>query len=172
MWRLSGLLLGALFLCGSAVWWARVEGAGTESADAVELAPVRLPAVTAPAAKATPLPAGPPSQGPILYDPVVVSSCNLVPLQEQDVSSQIDAEFRDVLVDLGSQVKSGEVLGRLDDRQLRPQVDLLQIKATSRAAELIAKAQHDEAAQRVQYALKANKSGLRSVSELEYQTYF
>jgi WD40 repeat protein/biotin carboxyl carrier protein len=105
------------------------------------------------------------------YDPLVIAPCNLVPISEQDVSSQVDGIFEEVSADLGKQVRKGEVLGRLDDRQLRAQVELLQIRASSVAAERIAKAQFDEADSKVQYALKANESGLKSVPELEYKTY-
>ena len=59
----------------------------------------------------------------------------------------------------------------MDDRQLRTQVELLKIKASSRAAEMIAKAMYDEANAKVKYAVDANKSGLKAVSDLEYQTY-
>lgn len=105
------------------------------------------------------------------YDPVVVTACNLAPILEQDVSSQVDGVFQEIRTDLGHKVNPGDLLGRLDDRQLLAQVELLQIRAASVATERIAKAQHDEADSKVRYALKANESGIRSVPELEFKTY-
>jgi WD40 repeat protein/biotin carboxyl carrier protein len=106
-----------------------------------------------------------------LHDPVVVTPCNLFPAAEQDVSSQVEGVLRSLDVELGRRVADGDVLGRLDDRQVRPQVELLQIKAASRSAERIAKALYDEADAKVKYAEAANKSGLQAVPELEHQTY-
>jgi WD40 repeat protein len=105
------------------------------------------------------------------FDPLDIAPCNLTPIFEQDVSSQVDGIFDDILVDVGHQVRKGDLLGRLDDRQLRAQVDLLAIRAASEAAERIAKAQFDEADAKVEYARKANESGLRTVPELEAKTY-
>lgn len=109
--------------------------------------------------------------GRALYDPIVLAPCNLVPVLEQEISSQADGVFQDVLVDLGRTVSEGSVLARLDDRQLRLHVELLRVKATSEAAERIAKTQHDEADSKVAYAKKANASGLQPVPELELKTY-
>ena len=106
-----------------------------------------------------------------LFDAIQVSPCNVTPILEQEVSSQIDGVFQEIVVELGHKVKAGDLLGRLDGRQLRAQVQLLEIKANSDAAEKIARAQHDEADTRVQYAVRANESGLRSVPELEYKGY-
>src|ERR1700689_5293949 len=47
------------------------------------------------------------------YDPLVIGPCNLSPIFEQDVSSQVDGLLDDIYVDLGRQVRKGEVLGRL-----------------------------------------------------------
>jgi WD40 repeat protein len=105
------------------------------------------------------------------FDPLEIGPCNLTPHSEQDVSSQVDGIFDDVLVDVGHQVRKGDVLGRLDDRQLRAQVELLAIRAASEAVERIAKAQYDEADAKVQYVQKANETGLRTVPELEAKTY-
>jgi WD40 repeat protein/biotin carboxyl carrier protein len=106
-----------------------------------------------------------------MHDPIMVGPCSVRAVKEQDVSSQVDGVFREVIVDLGRHVAVNEVLGRLDDSQLRPQVEQLRIKATSRSMELIAKAQYDEADSKVKYAVKANQNGLQSVSDLEYHTY-
>lgn len=111
------------------------------------------------------------SQASPLYDPVVVGPCNLLPLQEQEISSQLDGLLSELRVDLGHQVAAGDLLARLDDRQLRPQVELLKIRAASLTAERIARAQHDEAESKVAYALKANESGMQSVPPLEYKMY-
>jgi WD40 repeat protein/biotin carboxyl carrier protein len=106
-----------------------------------------------------------------LFDPLEVAPCNLTPIFEQDVSSQVDGIFDAVHVDVGRQVLKGDLLGQLDDRQLSAQVELLAIRANSRVAEHIAKAQFDEADAKVEYAKKANESGLRTVPELETKTY-
>src|SRR4051812_37933953 len=66
-----------------------------------------------------------PRRGAVLFDPVVVTPCNVVPLHEQNLSSQVDGLIEEMRVDLGDQVKRGDLLARLDDRQVRPQVDLL-----------------------------------------------
>ena len=87
------------------------------------------------------------------------------------MSSQVDGVFDAIHVELGQQINKGSLLGRLDDRQLRAQVEGLAIRAASTAAERIAKAQFDEADSKVRYALKANESGLTTVPELEYKTY-
>src|SRR5436190_562510 len=83
----------------------------------------------------------------------------------------VDVVFQELLVTLGSRVTAGQLLGRLDDRQLRPQVEALRIKAESTAAERIARAMRDEADGKIAYALNANKSGLKAVPDLEYRTY-
>jgi len=76
-----------------------------------------------------------------------------------------------MLVDVGHQVRKGDLLGRLDDRQLRAQVELLAIRAASEAAERIAKAQFDEADAKFQATKKANDTSMHSVSDLEAKTY-
>src|SRR5262245_39304945 len=44
------------------------------------------------------------------YEPITVAPCSLVPLHEQNISSQVDGIVASVLVDLGSQVGKGELL--------------------------------------------------------------
>ena len=110
-------------------------------------------------------------QGEVLYDPVVLGPCSVTPVAEQDVSSQIDGALEAVVVDLGQQVVPGQVLGQLDDRQIRPTVELLRIKAASTATHAIAKALFEEAESKVKYAREANESGLKAVAELELKTY-
>lgn len=109
--------------------------------------------------------------GQVFHDPVVLGPCTLAPIAEQDVSSQIDGVFDVVQAELGQSVRTGQILGRLDDRQVRPAVDLLRIKAASKAAERIAKALYDEAEAKVKYAHEANRSGLQAVSDLEIKNY-
>ncbi len=112
-----------------------------------------------------------PISGPVAHDPVVVTPCNIVPAQEQNISSQVDSILDEMLVDLGRQVSKGELLAKLDDQQVRAQAELLRIRATSESGQRIAKAQQDEAESKVAYALKANENGLIAVPELEYKTY-
>ena len=112
-----------------------------------------------------------PKSGLPVYDPVIVTPCNLVPLQEQNISSQVDGILEEVLVDLGQQVEQGQLLARLDNHQVRAQADLLRIRALSESAQRIAQAQHDEAESKVTYATKANENGLIAVPELEFKTY-
>jgi WD40 repeat protein/biotin carboxyl carrier protein len=175
MWRFSGLLLGALLL-GTVIFWRVKAGASPGDAEPPDPPPAPVVAEKSP----EPSPARPTGAKPspelssparVLPDPVVVAPCNLLPIREQEISSQVDSVLREIRVRLGDHVRAGQVLGRLDDRQLRPQVELLQIKANSRAAERIARAQRDEADSKVQYAVKANRSGYKSVSDLDYRGY-
>jgi WD40 repeat protein/biotin carboxyl carrier protein len=175
MRRILVVCLSGVVLAGIALWWmssgavrsdqAKKYSATNASADPRSASPSQL----AQGLLAETLAPHPKSQA--FYDPLVIAPCNLIPISEQDVSSQVDGIFEEIAADLGKQVRKGEVLGRLDDRQLRAQVELLQIRALSVAAERIAKAQFDEADSKVQYAIKANESGLKSVPELEYKTY-
>jgi WD40 repeat protein/multidrug efflux pump subunit AcrA (membrane-fusion protein) len=105
------------------------------------------------------------------HDPIFVGPCHLLPKGEQEVCSPIDGLLQEIVVSLGQRVQEGDALGRLDDRQLRPQLEVLEIKARSQAAELIAKALLDEAETKVRFAEEANKQGLQAVSGLEYQSY-
>jgi multidrug efflux pump subunit AcrA (membrane-fusion protein) len=167
MWRFSVLLLGTLLLGTVIFWWMK---GGASGADAER--PNVPPAAVFTAKSSEPSPPRPasvapspelPSPGRALPDAVVVAPCNLLPIREQEISSQVDGMLHEIPVRLGDQVRAGQVLGRLNDRQLRAQVELLEIKASSRAAERIARAQRDEADSKVQYAVKANRSGYKSV---------
>jgi WD40 repeat protein len=171
MWRWVGLLVLVAAGTGSFLWW---QWGGAGAAEHVRTRePASPPTITLQpsATAAEPVQTLPPPAGPPLQDSILVSPCNLLPAAEQDVASQIEGVLEEVAVDLGQPVERGQLLGRLDDRQVRPQVELLQIKAASRSAELIAKAMHDEADAKVRYADEANKSGLQAVAPLERQTY-
>jgi WD40 repeat protein len=177
MSRSFGLLV-AVALTGAVVLWWLNAGAGTENEDGPDpfanapSRPADETTLTVLTPKLDPARrAERPGPAQAFYDAVEVSPCTLAPRGEQDVSSQVDGVFQEVVVELGQRVRRGQLLGRLDDRQLRPQVALLELRAASRSAELIAKAQRDEADGKVKYARRANRSGLKSVSDLEYQNY-
>ena len=129
MWRVSAVLLAAGLVCGMAVWWSRPAaptlltspwpGRKAWGITSRDRAVVPGSVVETHGRRHSRHERG------ILQDSIVVASCSLGPVGQQDVSSQVDGVFRAVLVDLGQQVTRGRLLGRLDDRQLRPQVDLL-----------------------------------------------
>jgi WD40 repeat protein len=178
MRRFLVIFVSGLILAGIALWWMNsgsLHSVQTESKKVSGTFSGELADFHAPDGGPEKVPdtifEAPAQKNQAFYDPLVIAPCNLVPISEQDVSSQVDGIFDEVSADLGKQVRKAEVLGRLDDRQLRAQVELLQIRASSVAAERIAKAQFDEADSKVQYALKANESGLKTVPELEYKTY-
>jgi WD40 repeat protein len=134
-----------LVLVSLTLWWLsgradRIEGAGTmdaltaEAGEGAAHSPAHsgsLDLSEAPAASA-------------FYDPLVIGPCNVVPAQEQEVSSQVEGVVREILADLGHQVRPGQILARLDDRLVRPQVELLRVKAVSEAARLMAQAQLED----------------------------
>ena len=105
------------------------------------------------------------------FDPITVSPCTLMPIQEQNVASQVDGMLTDVHVALGAKVQKGDCLAQLDDQKLQLQIELLQIKADSVSAEKIAEALYEEADAKVKYAEKANAGVANSVPELEIKTY-
>jgi WD40 repeat protein/biotin carboxyl carrier protein len=174
MLRLTVLILPLLFAGGFFLWWINVPE--EPGAAVTHLAPNEPPQpetsqcetplreITLALRQAT-------QAGPVLYDPIVITPCNIVPLHEQTVSSQVDGILESVLVDLGHQVQKGELLTTLDDKQIRAQAELLEIRAASESALRIAQAQHDEAASKVAYAHKANAGGLLAVPELELKSY-
>jgi WD40 repeat protein/biotin carboxyl carrier protein len=137
-----GAVLG---LVSVTLWWTRLGSARTDGAPRAELpAPSTSTLPVPPASASAVVGFAGTSSGRPLFDPVVVGPCNLTPLEEQDVSSQVEGTIRDVHAELGQRVAAGEILAHLDDRLLRPQVDLLKIKAASESARLIAKAQLDD----------------------------
>jgi WD40 repeat protein/biotin carboxyl carrier protein len=169
MWRTVGSLVAVAILIAVVFWWTRA-GGRTDAAGTLE--PLTVPGERPPAQPLTAAQGLPPraaaGMGRALYDPVVVGPCNLVPLQEQDVSSPLDGILDEVAVHLGKQVDAGEVLGRLDDRLLRPEVESLRIKAASDAARLIATAQYKEAQEKADIAKKLLASGVSP--SLEYKS--
>ncbi|MCI0464018.1 MAG: efflux RND transporter periplasmic adaptor subunit, partial [Gemmataceae bacterium] len=106
-----------------------------------------------------------------LYDPLVIGPCNFVAAQEQEVSSQVEGTLREVLADLGQQVRAGQVLARLDERLLQPQVELLHIKAASDASCLSAQAQLDDIEAKIQVAQRLLARRAFAASELEALLY-
>ncbi|MFO0925505.1 MAG: efflux RND transporter periplasmic adaptor subunit [Gemmataceae bacterium] len=104
-------------------------------------------------------------------DPILIGPCNLYPDGEQEVSSPLDGVCQEVAVRLGESVRRGQLLARLDDRQAAAQLEVLRIKATSRSAERIAEAMYRDADAKVEYARRANQSGLKAVSDLEFKNY-
>ena len=168
------LVASAGLLTGFVLWFTRSDSTSAEEhaqQERVTGAGLESPGISSMSPTVSATPEREPILRQVLADPIVVGPCNLFPVAEQDVSSQVDGVLREFLADLGKQVNQGELLARLDDRQVRTQVDLLKIKASSRAAELIAKAMYDEANAKVKYAEDANMSGLKAVSDLEHQSY-
>jgi WD40 repeat protein len=169
----------SLILCAVAaglisvvLWWTRGGADRTEGAPASD-----QPGAAADRAEvALPLSGeGPPAwaagPGKALYDPLVLGPCNVTPAQEQEVSSQVEGTLREVHVDLGQQVKPGQLLARLDDRLLRPQVELLQIKAASDAACRMAEAQLADLEMKVDLARKLMSRRAAAAAELKSLTY-
>jgi WD40 repeat protein/biotin carboxyl carrier protein len=167
MWRVGGVVLGAVVVCGMALWWSRSSAPTAAAAD--DPAPAPVATGGPPVAGATGGPPAATAEAFPLRDPVVVAACSLTPVQEQDVSSQLDGVLQEVVCDLGTAVRRGQVLGRLDDSLLCPQVELLRIKAASEAAKLIARAQYDEVELKTATAGKLLARGV--TPSLEYKTY-
>jgi WD40 repeat protein len=172
MKRLTVILASAVLCSGLAFWWTKAGGVRGE--------PARRSSISiAESLAATAMPTAPPrslltdtaARTQLFFDPVVISPCTLVPVHEQEVSSQVDGALQEILVNLGDEVRPGQLLARLDDSALRPQLDLLRLKAESDSAVRIARAQYEEAQLKVTYAEKANAGGGRSVPPLEYKTY-
>jgi WD40 repeat protein len=109
--------------------------------------------------------------GQALYDPLVIGPCNVAPFQEQEVSSQVEGTLQEVLADLGQQVRRGQLLARLDERLLRPQVEVMQIKAASDAARKMAQAQLDDYEVKVAMAQKLISKRAVALAELQSLIY-
>jgi WD40 repeat protein len=134
-------------LISFAFWWTRGGAERTEGADPLAQFTAQLGQSQDTARPLSPggLPApGATRSGQPLYDPLVIGPCHVTPFQEQEVSSQVEGTLQEVHADLGQQVKHGQMLARLDERLLRPQVESLQIKAASDAARKMAQAQLDD----------------------------
>lgn len=168
------IVVTVVALVSGAVYWAQhrpAADAGADAGPAAEAVPLevgRIPDL--PLADVDDEPPPPPALRPA-FDPVVLGPCNLFPAGEQEVASPMDGVCQEVLVQLGQQVRRDQLLARLDDRQVVPQLELLRIKAESRSAERVARALYQDADAKVQYALRANQSGLKAVSDLEYKNY-
>ena len=179
MWRVSAVLLAAGLVCGMAVWWSRagspdtpyhpVAGAeGVTGESHREIEPSSPAVWSRPTGRrASPDTAQASSRTPSTCRP----PCGLGPVGQQDVSSQVDGVIREVLVDLGQRVTRGEVLGRLDDRQLRPAGGTAAKSGRQPGGGEDRPGDVRRGRQQGRLALKANKSGLKAVSDLEYQTY-
>src|SRR4051794_19670701 len=101
---------------------------GQWSLDAEEPAPSSAAHAAQPsAASATALR----EDGPEAPDVVRIPACMLTPIQEQNISSQLDGQLQEVDVTLGQVVTKGQRLARLDDRKLLPQIELLELRAAS-----------------------------------------
>jgi WD40 repeat protein/biotin carboxyl carrier protein len=172
MKRSVGLLAAGLVVVTVGFWWTRGGRARTEAAPAEQ--PARAAVAPPDAAGAAParagaVPTASASPGRALYDAVVVGPCNLAPLQEQDISSQVEGTLLEMTADLGQPVRPGQALARLDDRLLRPQVDLLEIKASSDAARRIARAQYEEADANLTMAKRL--AARSAIPPVEFRTY-
>jgi WD40 repeat protein len=176
MWRWAGVLV-LVGLGAGGLYWATQAGANAPDGSPNPVGLKSPTAVAGPGDQGAPLlgqgvkKVDVPAVSRAFRDPILITPCNFFPVAEQDLASQVDGTLRQVAVELGQPVRADQLLGRLDDRQLRPQVELLQIKAASRSAEKIARALHDEAAAKVQFAERANQSGLQAVAQVEYQAY-
>ena len=170
MRRTFGLLAVTVALVSLALWWTRAGANRTDAAlrpDAPPSTPV-APPLGAAAPALLPARSSVDASSPF-YDPVVIGPCNLSPLYEQEVSSQVEGMLKEVTVDLGQRVGPNDVLARLDDRLLRPQVELLRIKAASESAYLIAQAQLSDVEKKLQTA--QNLVAKRALSTEEYHAY-
>ncbi len=160
------LVAVAVGLITLAVWWTRGGADRTEAGDPQAQSTAQLDRAPATARL---LSAGglPPSRGEALYDPLVIGPCHFTPSQEQEVSSQVEGTLRQVLADLGQQVRPGQLLARLDDRVLRPQVELLQIKAASDAARRMAQAQLSDVEVKLEMATRLRAKHAAAPAEVQ-----
>ncbi|MCC6417800.1 MAG: efflux RND transporter periplasmic adaptor subunit [Gemmataceae bacterium] len=172
MWRSLGVLAVVAGLIGAGLWWGRGGAERTAGAnlgahlgalpDGAGAKPLSLESLAQPGTLAP---------GRALYDPLAVGPCTIVPSREQEVASQVDGTLREVAADLGQSVRPGQELARLDDRLLRPQVELLQIKAASDSARRIAQAQLDDVAAKVAIGERLRRRRAFPASELQTLMY-
>lgn len=159
--------LAALSVSGFLWWFSQGRNAAVsreaESSEPI-LAPVASAEINTPAIEDA-------STIPATISHIRIPSCSLLPIQEQSVASQIDGLIQAIEVVPGQKVKKGQVLARLDDGKLVPQIQILEIRANSKSEELIAQAQFKEADAKVKYAEAANQRDPRAVPELEYKSY-
>lgn len=109
--------------------------------------------------------------GPPALSVTRIPSCSLLPIQEQNVASQVDGLLLKIDVTPGQKVVKGQCLAQMDDSKILPQLHILEIRAASKSEELIAEAQFKEADARVKYAEAANRRDPKAVPELEVKTY-
>src|SRR6266403_652468 len=102
-------------LAGLAAWWCLSGAVQTRggTADAEQIVPVPHAPFSSHASDPSPSPS--PLAVQAFFDHLVIAPCNLAPITEQDVSSQVDGIFEDIRVDLGQPVGQGALLGQLDD---------------------------------------------------------
>lgn len=171
MWRSLGLAAVVIGLVSGVIWWTRAGAERSEGANSFDgvTAQVDRPPEKARllSGNTPPAPNGTPNSGRALYDPLVIGPCNVVPSQEQEVSSQVEGTLQEVRANLGRQVARGEMLARLDERLLRPQVEMLQIKASSEAARLIARAQLEDIDAKLVVAVKLLAKRAYAAAEVE-----
>jgi WD40 repeat protein len=151
-------------------WWTRGGADRTDGSDA--LAPIaaqidRGPDQAKPLSSGELVLAAGARPGAALYDPLVIGPCHFAPCQEQEVSSQVEGTLQEVPVDLGRLVRPGQLLARLDERLLRPQVELMQIKAASEAARKMAQAQLDDLEVKVSMAQRLMTKRAIAPAELQ-----
>jgi len=124
-------------------------------------------AATPPPAVATPTPTAPARNDIIASGPIVVED-------QVDVAAQREGLVAEVLVEVGTAVKKGQILARLDDRQLAADRDAADAKVRSTAADLknweagakVARAERD----RDEELFKANIIAKGQVEKARYQS--
>src|SRR5438477_4627199 len=101
MRRVAILMVAGVIASGVALWW---QGTGSVSTIAAPRGAARLEtrgdkesAFVSDGLAASPLADRPPA----FYDPLVIAPCNLAPIAEQDVSSQVDGVLEVIQAELG-----------------------------------------------------------------------
>jgi len=105
--------------------------------------------------------------GTVLHEPIVIGPCSLAAFEEQEVSAQAEGLLLSIVASLGQKVDRDEVLARLDDRLLRPQVELLRIKAASESAKTIARALLGEA--EIKAKIAQDLGDQKAIARMEYE---
>jgi WD40 repeat protein len=173
--RFLAVLAAVILTAGLILWWmgalhfltatvptadAAEEPLLTNSADRVPVPP---------RARTSPAPDGATAGATWLPDPVRVAGCNLSPVREQDISSQVDGVFQRITVRLGSPVVRGQLLGRLESSKVRMMVEQYRLKADSELAEKLARARYDEAKARVQSDETISREATGGVAQAQYR---
>jgi multidrug efflux pump subunit AcrA (membrane-fusion protein) len=122
------VLIGAVLLMSVALWWharATDQGEGPPPESRAPVSP-QSAGLGNMATGLKPLPALAASGvTTVVADPILVTPCTLIPIQEQEIASQLDGVIQAMRVELGQKVSAGECLAQLDDGKLRPQFQLL-----------------------------------------------